>query len=42
MLTNYCCPECSGTEVTWDRSLGKAVCSKDGTPVSEFRLVVNG
>jgi len=38
LLTNYCCPECSGTGVTWDMSLKKAVCPKDSTPVSEFKL----
>jgi len=38
ILKNYCCPECSGTEVIWDRGLKKAVCPSDGTPVSEFRL----
>ena len=32
------CPDCGGTEVFWDRSLSKAVCLKDKTPVSEFRL----
>jgi transcription initiation factor TFIIIB Brf1 subunit/transcription initiation factor TFIIB len=37
-----CCPECSGTEVTWDRRVGKAVCPNCGTPVSEFRLVAKG
>jgi hypothetical protein len=42
MLKLYCCPECSGTEVTWDRRVGKAVCPKDKTPVSEFRLVAKG
>jgi transcription initiation factor TFIIIB Brf1 subunit/transcription initiation factor TFIIB len=41
-LRVYCCPECSGTEVTWDRRVGKAVCPKDKTPVSEFRLLVDG
>jgi hypothetical protein len=38
LLANYCCPECNGNAVTWDRSLRKAVCPKDGTPVSEFKL----
>jgi len=38
----YCCPECSGTEVVWDRRCGKAVCPKDGIPVSEFKLRANG
>jgi transcription initiation factor TFIIIB Brf1 subunit/transcription initiation factor TFIIB len=41
MLGCYCCPECSGTEVTWDRKSGKAVCPNCGTPVSEFRLPAN-
>ncbi|MGD9130475.1 MAG: hypothetical protein PVH73_02740 [Candidatus Bathyarchaeota archaeon] len=38
----YCCPECRGTAVTWNRRLGKAVCAKDGTPVSEFKLLADG
>jgi hypothetical protein len=42
LLVEYCCPECSGTVVTWDRRLKKAVCARDGTPVSEFRLPVKG
>ena len=42
MLKNYCCPECSGTEIAWDRGLKKAVCPMDDTPVSEFRLPADG
>ena len=41
MLKMYCCPECNGTEITWDRRLRKAVCVKDKTPISEFRLLVD-
>jgi hypothetical protein len=40
-LRVYCCPECSGTAVTWNNSLRKAVCPKDGTPVREFKLLVD-
>jgi hypothetical protein len=35
----YCCPDCNGTEVTWDRGTGKAICPKDGTPVSKYQLM---
>jgi len=41
ILKMYCCPECGGSAVTWDRGLGKSVCPKDKTPVSEFRLLDN-
>lgn len=36
MLKIYCCPECKGTEITWDRGLRKAICPKDKTLVSDY------
>ena len=38
VLKVYCCPECGGSEVVWDRGVGKALCPKDKTLVGEFRL----
>lgn len=37
-LSDYCCPECSGTAVIWRRQIKKAVCPRDNTPVTEFLL----
>lgn len=37
-LANYCCPECNGTSVIWDRRIKKAVCPRDNTPVSKFLI----
>lgn len=42
LLKDYCCPECTGTDVIWDRGIKRAVCPKDGTPVSDFRLAAIG
>jgi transcription initiation factor TFIIIB Brf1 subunit/transcription initiation factor TFIIB len=42
MVGNYTCPKCSGTEVTWDRGTGKAVCPKDKTSVDNYRVVAEG
>jgi transcription initiation factor TFIIIB Brf1 subunit/transcription initiation factor TFIIB len=33
----YCCPDCHGTEVVWDMGTAKAICPKDGTPVSKYQ-----
>ena len=35
----YCCPDCNGTEVIWDRRTAKAICPKDGTPASNYQLM---
>jgi hypothetical protein len=37
MGKKYCCPNCNGTEITWDRGIGKAVCPKDGTPLGNYK-----
>ena len=39
MVGTYRCPECSGTEITWDRGIKKAVCPKDRTPVDGYKAV---
>jgi len=39
MGKTYCCPDCHGTAVTWDRRTGTAICPKDGTSVSEYQLM---
>jgi len=33
----YRCPKCDGTEITWDRRIGKTVCPNDGTPVNNYK-----
>jgi len=35
------CPKCNGTEITWDRGLGKAVCPKDKTPANNYKAVLD-
>jgi hypothetical protein len=36
----YRCPNCKGTEVTWDRGLKKAVCPKDKTLVDNYEIAL--
>jgi len=40
MVRPYRCPECKGTEITWDRGLQKAVCPKDRTLVDKYKTVL--
>jgi len=39
MGKTYRCPNCSGTEIVWDRGLRKTVCPKDRTPVDNYKAV---
>jgi len=41
MEKKYQCPRCGGTEITWDRGTRKAVCPKDRTPVSNYKIEYN-
>ncbi len=34
----YHCPNCNGTEITWDYTLRKSVCPKDKTPVNDYTI----
>ncbi len=35
----YRCPICNGTDVTWDRGIGRAVCPNDGTRANNYKVV---
>ena len=39
MVETYRCPKCDGTEIAWDRAARKAVCPKDKTLVSDYKIV---
>ena len=41
MGKTYRCPKCDGTEITWDRGIGKAVCPEDRTPVNNYKIVLD-
>ncbi|UCF58775.1 MAG: hypothetical protein JSV15_06925 [Candidatus Bathyarchaeota archaeon] len=38
MGKTYQCPYCGGTEMVWDRGLGKTACPKDRTLVDSYKI----
>jgi len=40
MVGTYRCPKCGGTEITWDRGIGKTVCPEDKTLVDNYKVAL--